>query len=233
MDWMETSMAIDQAMALPMGAHQPMAWSPWAQPVTVPGIPAMAGPSGKPMPWMGHQAMPGMQGAWPTAKPSGQPVGMAGAPREQLVRQVLRSIEAAMPVQEVVHSLHTQALANPEIRKLPAMQRFGEVSLHLLHSLVAAAGYARRMLAGEMGADMMRGMLEQLRAAQRHHAETKAALTQLMENEAAWAHEPARVMAQALGMGDQIQRALSMLVQPLLAPRGPAGERAGGKSEGY
>lgn len=53
---------------------------------------------------------------------------------------LVRRLEANMPVFEVLHSLHAQALRDQTVRENPAMERFSDEGVTNLHALVAAAG---------------------------------------------------------------------------------------------
>lgn len=134
------------------------------------------------------------------------------------VLHLLRMLEANMPVFEVVHSLHTQALRDPAVRQSPAMERFSDVGETNLHAMVAAAGYIRRLLVGDRSPGVLEGLQEQLGIMVRTHRDAKAAFAQLMTNPEARQNVAVQSLSQVMGLADQVNQAMRPLVAPLVAP---------------
>lgn len=149
-----------------------------------------------------------------------QPV--TGVPMGMQLAQNLQAIESAMPVLEVLHSLHTQAELDPQVKNLPAMKRFSEAGLHQLHSMVAVAGYIRRILCGEQSEPLLAGLQEQIREAQRHTTEVKAAFAEVMRATPARQNEAVQAMSQVMGPADQAARSILAGLQPLTTVQVPA-----------
>lgn len=136
--------------------------------------------------------------------------------------QILRMLEGSLPIDQVIHSLHTQALMDPEVRSLPAMERFSQVGDDHIHAKIAVAGYIRRMLSGDTSDAVAAGLREQLQAMARTHAEARSALTQLMGAEPARENQAVLSLSQVMPMADQAVRSLTPLLQPLMAVEAPA-----------
>jgi hypothetical protein len=206
------------ATASPWGAGTPGA-APTAWPWTTPAAGPWVSPTGTP--WT--QAAPTQVGAaplttLPTQTPwAPTPWSMGGPSMAMQLMGLLQLLEGSMPAVEVLHSLHHQALNDPALRDLPAMQRFNQVSLHNLHAMAAAAGYIRRLLSGDLDRAVITGLIDQLRVVDRTHAETRSALTQILSAAPAKENEAARAMSQVIGLVDRANRTLDVMMKPLLA----------------
>lgn len=119
-----------------------------------------------------------------------------------------------MPAEEVLHSLHAQALEDEQIRNNPAMQRFTDQAKENLHAMVAAAGTIRRMMSGERLEALLPLLQEQLGVFVRTHMDARTAFTQLMADTKG--NETLQAMSQLLGLVEQqfgtMRPILSLLV---------------------
>ncbi len=114
----------------------------------------------------------------PAPETWGQPMPMSHSMVNAL-RSILRMLESARPTLELLHSFHFQLIMCPELAQLPAMQRFSEQSLKKLHACTAAAGFLRRILGGETGPDLMRGLRQAVREMYTAHKAATTAFTEL------------------------------------------------------
>lgn len=123
--------------------------------------------------------------------------------------QMLQMMEGALPIDQVIHSLHHQALMDPALRDHPAMLRFTDAGDRHLHAKIAVAGYIRRILSGEIARPVLAGLADQLREMERTHEATRAAVAQLA------AADPTRVSDVIRGLG-QVMVAKHQAVRTLL-----------------
>jgi hypothetical protein len=166
---------------------------------------------------------PGTAPAWyPGAQRPMQPgtpaPGMLFSPQlmTQMV-QMLRTIEMSLPAEQVIHSLHHQAMKDPAIRELAPMKRLSEASLNHLHAMMTTAGNIRRMLSGDLTRPVMLGLQEQLKAADKSYQVARSALTEVLAAEPAKAVEPLQILGQVFGMKEQALRAMTPAVRTVLA----------------
>lgn len=133
------------------------------------------------------------------------------------LHSLLQAIEAGFPAMEVLHSLHTQAETDPAVKAMPAMQRFSEAGLRNVHATVAAAGYVRRMLAGDSGADVLAGLRRQLEEMRATHQEAKSSLARVMGAPPAHENRALQSMNQVFQLVDQHVKQMAPLVTALAA----------------
>lgn len=129
---------------------------------------------------------------------------------------LLRTMEAAIPAHEVLHSLHTEAIRDPAVRELPAMHRFDTQSLKYLNAMMAAAGYIRRILSGDQSEPVRIGLRDQLGMLQPARDATEAALRELAESEAGRANAAVQTMIQVARLVDRAHRAIMAAAEPLV-----------------
>jgi len=131
---------------------------------------------------------------------------------------LLRHIESAMPVTEVLHAIQAQLPETGELHDLPAMQQFTQTSLQNLRAQVAIAGFARRILSGDTGADVLEGLRRQVAALVRTHTAMNRLLAEVASAPEASGQPIIQSMLQVLALGDQAFRAMEPLLRPLVSP---------------
>jgi hypothetical protein len=146
---------------------------------------------------------------------SSSPRAWASPEGRSALTAVLRALESALPGEEVLHSLHAQALKNPELKSLPAMDLFTEAGLDHLHAMVATAGFIRRILSGDSEPATWSGLQSQLLALHPSHVAAGAAFQEMMQSEAAQHSETLQTLRQVLEVVNQAHHAVMTAVQPL------------------
>ena len=142
----------------------------------------------------------------------------------QALAGLLRQLEASIPLSEVLHSLHAQAMQIPEIAAQPAYEEFGKNAREALHAEIAAIGFIRRMLCGDWSAGVVQGVREEMRKAAKAHLEAQVAFKDVLARPTAAQHPVIQVLRQAVSQTHQVHRVAFGQAQVLgIAPL-PQGE---------
>lgn len=151
-------------------------------------------------------------------QPTPQAQGVQFSPQllNQLM-QMLRTIEMSIPAEQVIHSLHHEAMKNPAVAELAAIKRLGEASLQHLQAMMITSGYIRRMLRGDLTRPVMLGLQEQLRVADTTYLAARRALNEVLAAEPARAVEPLQILGQVFGIKEQALRAMTPAVRTVMA----------------
>lgn len=150
----------------------------------------------------------------PQAQPGPMPAGLHPAVAQQLAA-MLQALESSLVTDEVVHSLHIQALRVPEVAALPAMERFNKASLDHLHTKVALAGFVRRALVGEATADVRKEIIALTKQLHQRYEMIRESLKAIVRHEAARETAPVAMMRQLFSQVAQGQRTAMMHAQSL------------------
>lgn len=109
---------------------------------------------------------------------------------------LLRLIESTYPAEELLHAWHVEALQRPELAGEPAMERFTAEATRALHDKMAAAGWARRILSGDIRPEAFRLLAESVRSFTIAQSRAGAALRELAARPAAARSPEVRAMRQ-------------------------------------
>lgn len=125
---------------------------------------------------------------------------------------LLQTLEAAMTAAEVTHSLRLEALKDPALEALPAMELFAEAGLDHLNALAGTAGFVRRILAGDVAPETWHGLHAELRLLHPAHLAVCAALADM---EAEQEHELLETLRQVLAVVNRAHQAVMAAAAPL------------------
>lgn len=136
--------------------------------------------------------------------------GLLPTTAQQLYR-LLEQLESTLPEEEVLHSLHWQSLQIPSLAQSAAMPRFTHTSLQALHAKIAAAGFIRRMLFGDVSPEAAGGLAHNLSEAARYHGEAQGALAEVLRLPQAAQFGAVQTLRHVMQLADRANTAVQQL----------------------